>query len=240
MEEVNEQDKVRESKENIRWTTRGRATIKFGRLLCCGGNRSEDDDEEPTRLKQCKKLLKSLKENQLEMLLTAVESYGADVGSCVLVPRENQETESSPFQHRPHRHHHHQNHYLRHLNHHHKHHHRYHSSSLEDQEEEQEQQPRLTGEEPILNVTNPGAIRFERDQCRVPVRGCSSDLPIVDPHLLCCQIWRWPDLTNASELKRLPFCHSAKDPVYICCNPYHWSRLCKSGEFHDFGSLTFL
>ncbi|EFN82887.1 Mothers against decapentaplegic-like protein 6 [Harpegnathos saltator] len=63
-----------------------------------------------------------------------------------------------------------------------------------------------------------------------PVRGGSSAAESSapsDPHLLCCQIWRWPDLEHSSELKRLPICHSAKDPVYICCNPYHWSRLCK-------------
>lgn len=48
-----------------------------------------------------------------------------------------------------------------------------------------------------------------------------------EPHVLCCQAWRWPDLRRASELRRLPVCHSAADPVYICCNPYHWSRLCQ-------------
>ncbi|XP_067013036.1 mothers against decapentaplegic homolog 6 [Anabrus simplex] len=85
-------------------------------------------------------LLKQLKENQLEMLVAAVESRGADLQACVLLPK---------------------------------------------------------------------------------------DLPPVDPHLLCCQIWRWPDLQQPEELKRLPVCRSAKDPVYICCNPYHWSRLCK-------------
>ncbi|TGZ40350.1 Mothers against decapentaplegic-like protein [Temnothorax longispinosus] len=64
-----------------------------------------------------------------------------------------------------------------------------------------------------------------------PVRGSTAGAPAPsDPHLLCCQIWRWPDLEHSSELKRLPMCHSAKDPVYICCNPYHWSRLCRPGE----------
>lgn len=46
-------------------------------------------------------------------------------------------------------------------------------------------------------------------------------------HVLCCQMWRWPDLVRADELKRLPVCGSANDPVYTCCNPYHWSRLCE-------------
>jgi hypothetical protein len=62
------------------------------------------------------------------------------------------------------------------------------------------------------------------------VRGSLEDRSIGDPHLLCCQIWRWPDLEHSSDLKRLPVCHSAKDPVYICCNPYHWSRLCTTGK----------
>lgn len=44
------------------------------------------------------------------------------------------------------------------------------------------------------------------------------------PHVLCCQAWRWPDLRQASELKRLPSCQSACDPIYVCCNPFHWSR----------------
>ncbi|XP_069674969.1 mothers against decapentaplegic homolog 6 [Periplaneta americana] len=86
-------------------------------------------------------LLKRLKESQLELLLAAVESRGADLSACVLLPRD---------------------------------------------------QP-----------------------------------PLLDPRLLCCQLWRWPDLRQAAELKRLPVCRSSKDPVYICCNPYHWSRLCK-------------
>lgn len=88
-------------------------------------------------------VLRRLKEHQLEMLVTAVESGGADLSTCVLLPR---------------------------------------------------------------------------------------DL-VEDPHLRCCQTWRWPDLRQPCELKQLPMCESAKDPVYICCNPYHWSRLCKPGEF---------
>lgn len=49
------------------------------------------------------------------------------------------------------------------------------------------------------------------------------------PHLLCCQTWRWPEVRQASELRRLPSCRSASDPIYVCCNPYHWSRLCLPG-----------
>lgn len=51
----------------------------------------------------------------------------------------------------------------------------------------------------------------------------------VAPHVLCCQLLRWPDLKQPFELKRLASCcaHDEDDPVYTCCNPYHWSRLCK-------------
>lgn len=44
--------------------------------------------------------------------------------------------------------------------------------------------------------------------------------------VLCCQTWRWPDLSSHEELRRLPgcCCAAARDPVYLCCNPYHLSR----------------
>ncbi|KAI0209931.1 hypothetical protein LSAT2_005367 [Lamellibrachia satsuma] len=47
----------------------------------------------------------------------------------------------------------------------------------------------------------------------------------VAPHVLCCQIWRWPNLQADYLLKRMPCCNSAGDPTSVCCNPYHWSRL---------------
>ena len=87
-------------------------------------------------------VLKRLKDNQLEMLVEAVESGGAGTSTCVLVPKET----------------------------------------------------------------------------------------VQEAHLLCCQIWRWPDLKNTAELRRTPDCSSATDPIYICCNPYHWSRLCEPGK----------
>ncbi|XP_067132702.1 mothers against decapentaplegic homolog 6-like [Centruroides vittatus] len=49
----------------------------------------------------------------------------------------------------------------------------------------------------------------------------------LPPHVLCCQLWRWPDVRQPFELKWLRWCDAADDPLYICCNPYHWSRLCK-------------
>lgn len=160
------------------------------------------------------------------MLLTAVESCGADLGSCILVPRQHTEDsydteQQSQQQQQCYRHHryHHCHYYYHHPTHHHHYHHRHHrrhhrSSSLEKDDDQNSE-----SEDSCASPIRP-------DRCRVPVRGSLDNMPI-DPHLLCCQIWRWPDLAHSSELKRLPVCHSAKDPVYICCNPYHWSRLCK-------------
>ncbi|KAL0124807.1 hypothetical protein PUN28_006575 [Cardiocondyla obscurior] len=200
---------------------------------CCGGDAGQDDDErqDPGRLLRCKELLKTLKENQLEMLLTAVESYGADLGSCVLVPRQqgpedypyDQQLEQQPQQQqqyhvaRPHRHHvrhlHQQRRYRHYRHHRSTRHHR--SSSVEDDQESCcSASEDSSSASPMRSVRNSGGDASPRGSA-------------ADPHLLCCQIWRWPDLEHPSELKRLPMCHSAKDPVYICCNPYHWSRLCR-------------
>lgn len=95
-------------------------------------------------------LLKKLEEHQLEMLIQAVESKGADLSACVLLPRDS------------------------------------------------------------VGATD------------------------VDLHVLSCQIWRWPGLRESTQMRRLPGCRSAKDPVYTCCNPYHWSRLCQPGKIWVF------
>ena len=52
----------------------------------------------------------------------------------------------------------------------------------------------------------------------------------VTPQVLCCKLWRWVDITNTTELKRLPCCTSASDTIYQCCNPYHFSLITKPGE----------
>ena len=327
---------------------------------CCGGDLSHDEDDDdrqhhhnhnqpqqqradPNRLTRCKEFLKSLKENQLEMLVNVVESYGVDFGPCVLVVRRQSspcrlsqtknhtqapgglglaqkqqdsmvqcnrhqrcglapslhENSSRRISHR---------HLLRSR--------RHHGGSrcsrcvschgtsdeqrignrddvnctideetfvdnrdnemnlrvvdttksggnafaLEDLRQDQPAWSVGLGPSAICTgstTSEAGGSRPERDRCRrnyckigrttgIPssrkrrdspptgeTSGSDSGLtgPLDDPHLLSCQIWRWPDLANSSELKKLPVCHSAKDPVYICCNPYHWSRLCKPGKF---------
>jgi hypothetical protein len=52
----------------------------------------------------------------------------------------------------------------------------------------------------------------------------------VAPHVLCCRLWRWPDIPGGAELRRLPCCGTINDPLYMCCNPYHWSLLHPSGN----------
>ena len=59
----------------------------------------------------------------------------------------------------------------------------------------------------------------------------------VPPHVLVVQLFRWPDVEQSFELKRLPICRhrltSCVDDsveLYECCNPYHWSRLYKPGK----------
>lgn len=52
----------------------------------------------------------------------------------------------------------------------------------------------------------------------------------ADPAVICCRLWRWPDLKTAEQLKNTPACQTAKQPDMVCCNPYHWSRRCEIGK----------
>ncbi|KAM4663332.1 mothers against decapentaplegic homolog 6-like [Discoglossus pictus] len=51
----------------------------------------------------------------------------------------------------------------------------------------------------------------------------------LPPHVLLCRLYRWPDLRQSGELKRLLQCEAfwrkAGDGGSLCCNPYHFSRL---------------
>ncbi|XP_007436349.1 mothers against decapentaplegic homolog 6-like [Python bivittatus] len=50
--------------------------------------------------------------------------------------------------------------------------------------------------------------------------------PSLSASLLLCRLYRWPDLQQPHELKRLCFCKSAGGEGTIhCCNPHHLSRL---------------
>lgn len=50
-----------------------------------------------------------------------------------------------------------------------------------------------------------------------------------EPQVIACRLWRWSDLYDPNEIKRISKCPNEKDPIYICCNPAHWSRLCQPG-----------
>lgn len=56
----------------------------------------------------------------------------------------------------------------------------------------------------------------------------------ADVQRLCCMAWRWPDLSDATALKRLPCCaapdgSAAAAATTRCINPYHWSRVLCAG-----------
>lgn len=52
----------------------------------------------------------------------------------------------------------------------------------------------------------------------------------ADPAVICCRLWRWPDLRTVEQLKNTPACQTAKQPDMVCCNPYHWSKRCEIGK----------
>eukprot|EP00092_Neocalanus_flemingeri_P002608 GFUD01002795.1.p1 GENE.GFUD01002795.1~~GFUD01002795.1.p1 ORF type:complete len:442 (-),score=37.29 GFUD01002795.1:480-1805(-) len=68
--------------------------------------------------------------------------------------------------------------------------------------------------------------------CLVPKGDLRLGRHTVSPHLLCCQLFRWSDLTQEWELVRLPLCMMTQetDQLYTCCNPFHWARLAKPGS----------
>ena len=63
----------------------------------------------------------------------------------------------------------------------------------------------------------------------LPKEGLRLGKRTVNPHVLCCQLWRWPELTGEHMMKALPECTSS-DSNSICCNPFHWSRLILPGK----------
>lgn len=47
------------------------------------------------------------------------------------------------------------------------------------------------------------------------------------PHVIYCQVWRWPNLQSHHELKSIPDCLYPYDSrnEHICINPYHYQKL---------------
>jgi hypothetical protein len=56
---------------------------------------------------------------------------------------------------------------------------------------------------------------------------------VMSPYVLCCRVFRWPDLKSDAEMKRLPSCmrQNEESESVICCNPYHWSLVVKIGKY---------
>ena len=64
----------------------------------------------------------------------------------------------------------------------------------------------------------------------------------AEPSLLTCQVFRWPEVREVGELKRLPECqviNSARsgggggDVSLQCCNPFHYARIYKPGKTYS-------
>jgi len=68
--------------------------------------------------------------------------------------------------------------------------------------------------------------------CLVPRGDLRLGRHTVSPHLLCCQLFRWSDISYEWEVVRIPLCIISRedDQLYTCCNPYHWARLAKPGS----------
>ncbi|XP_043936013.1 mothers against decapentaplegic homolog 6-like [Protopterus annectens] len=52
---------------------------------------------------------------------------------------------------------------------------------------------------------------------------------VLPPLVLICKLFRWPDLKQLHELKRLSWCETfwktGNEGTVVCCNPFHLSRL---------------
>ncbi|XP_063991561.1 mothers against decapentaplegic homolog 6 [Diachasmimorpha longicaudata] len=186
-----------------------RSVVNRLHQACCGGVEEDNEDLVDGRLSRCKELLKGLKENQLEMLVMSVESCGADLAGCVLVRRINSCRDEQLDHYRRHRH------VSRSARHHH---------PLRHRHSDTRQRSKCRHCE--MKHVNSGVGEDDDEGDDVAVVNVVN--VVNEPaNLLACQMWRWPDLAQSKDLKKLPVCHSAMDSSYVCCNPYHWSRLCK-------------
>ena len=54
------------------------------------------------------------------------------------------------------------------------------------------------------------------------------------------RLFRWPDLGDDEELRRLPMCRGGggDDESRRCCNPFHWSRVGESSAPVEIGVLA--
>ena len=93
----------------------------------------------------------------------------------------------------------------------------------------------LTSLETVGGASGPSCVLVQKSALK-RVLGSSGE-----PSLLTCKVFRWPDVTDLSGLRRGPDCslvsHStaARGDVSLqCCNPFHYSRICQPGRGHIF------
>ncbi|VDK48121.1 unnamed protein product [Gongylonema pulchrum] len=47
------------------------------------------------------------------------------------------------------------------------------------------------------------------------------------PHVMYCQLWRYPEVTSTQQLKAVPHCRYpySKRLDFVCVNPYHYEKV---------------
>lgn len=77
------------------------------------------------------------------------------------------------------------------------------------------------------DVPNSKTLQYQPTDCVLVPRQLIHD---EEPQVIACRLWRWSDLCDPNEIRRIPKCPNEKDRFYVCCNPAHWSRLCLPGK----------
>ena len=76
-------------------------------------------------------------------------------------------------------------------------------------------------------LSNPGTVT----KCVTIPRSLDGRLQVSHrkglPHVICCRVWRWPDLQSHHELKPLDICEYpfTSKQMEVCINPYHYKRV---------------
>ncbi|XP_068234852.1 mothers against decapentaplegic homolog 6 isoform X2 [Palaemon carinicauda] len=145
-------------------------------------------------------LLRRLTESQLELLVAALESGGADTGECILVPR-NGESEGGTLV----------------------------GGERGVDGMASPDSASSNGEAPASMPPPPPHLLMMWlwrwpdlfHQHQLSSSSASSYRQVSHHHLSSYQ----PEPPNAALIQSLPCCAARNDHVYVCANPYHWARL---------------